>query len=185
MVVSLALVGAVGVGSTMAYLTSSDSKTNTFTVGKVNISLAEDNWDADSADHILVPNKPLDKDPTVTVAADSEESYVFVKVAASDAKLYSKLNYDINSNWTLYGSGTNFNVYKYNSTVEKSSTNTELPALFTTATIDKDATSSDLTEINNGDKKVTVSAFAIQANYLASGDLDAALTNEFGSFTKE
>ena len=87
---------------TMAFLTSTDTVTNTFTVGKVNITLDEalvndagqpiDN-DTDknvvildkaprvkTNDYKLIPGHTYTKDPTIHVTADSEDSWIFVKV---------------------------------------------------------------------------------------------------------
>lgn len=77
--------------STMAYLTSNDSVTNTFTVGKVAITLDEAKANPDgtlvpNADRVqansykLLPGHSYAKDPTVHVAADSENCYLYVKV---------------------------------------------------------------------------------------------------------
>ena len=70
---------------TLAYLTDDDAVTNTFTVGKGDIKLdeadvdnsteGEDDRDQANKYHLL-PGHEYDKDPTVTVLADSEESYV-------------------------------------------------------------------------------------------------------------
>lgn len=75
---------------TMAYLTSTDEVTNTFTVGKVTITLDEAPVDGNgkvvSGDRVkkneykLLPGHEYDKDPTVHVAANSEACYLFVKV---------------------------------------------------------------------------------------------------------
>lgn len=83
---------------TMAYLTSTDSVTNTFTVGKVAITLDEakvntDGTPAANAERVkqntykLIPGHSYTKDPTVHVAADSEDSYIFVKVENGIAAL--------------------------------------------------------------------------------------------------
>lgn len=75
---------------TMAYLTSTDEVVNTFTVGNVAITLDEtdvDNStpgenDRDQAnEYKLMPGKEYVKDPIVHVDADSEDCYLFVKVA--------------------------------------------------------------------------------------------------------
>lgn len=73
---------------TMAYLTSQDSVTNTFTVGSIAITLDETdvddstpNAERDKANaYHLLPGHSYVKDPTVHVAAGSENSFVFVKV---------------------------------------------------------------------------------------------------------
>ena len=81
------LVGA-SVAGTVAYLTSQDSVTNTFTVGKVQITLDEAAVDTDgnyvtnhdnrvkTNDYHLMPGHTYTKDPTVTVKQPSDSSYV-------------------------------------------------------------------------------------------------------------
>lgn len=87
--VSLLLVLALSVGGTIAWLTDSDSVTNTFTIGNVNITLTETDTalDTDQNDktntYKFVPGKELAKDPKVTVTANSEKCYVFVKFKES------------------------------------------------------------------------------------------------------
>ncbi|OUQ23022.1 hypothetical protein B5E80_11185 [Flavonifractor sp. An135] len=71
-------------GMTLAYFTDSAEKENTFTVGKVDIELTEPNWDADLNNKDLIPGKTIPKDPTITVASDSETAYTFMKVQLSE-----------------------------------------------------------------------------------------------------
>ena len=87
---------------TLAYLTDKDSDVNTFTVGKVDILLDEldvDN-DEDKSDittgtvgngqrdkaneYHLIPGQTYTKDPTVTVKADSESSYIYMIVTVEN-----------------------------------------------------------------------------------------------------
>lgn len=90
------LLVAASVLGTMAYLTSSAEVKNTFTVGKVEIKLDEAKVNADGipvegADRVtansykLMPGNTYTKDPTVTVKAGSEESYVRMKVTFNNA----------------------------------------------------------------------------------------------------
>jgi len=84
------LLVAGSIMGTLAYLTSTASVTNTFTVGNVSITLTESPVDANgkktTGDRVyannyhLVPGTTYDKDPLITVAANSEASYIFVKV---------------------------------------------------------------------------------------------------------
>lgn len=79
---SLAAVAVVS--SSLAYFTDTESKTNKFTVGNVDIILTEDKWDAEAnSNKDLIPGKTLAKDPTITVDADSETAYTFMKVELS------------------------------------------------------------------------------------------------------
>lgn len=76
---------------TMAFLTSKDQVNNTFTVGKVAITLDEAKVTdmgapVAKADRVkantykLIPGHNYTKDPTIHVAADSEDSWIFIKV---------------------------------------------------------------------------------------------------------
>lgn len=88
--VAVLLVGASVMG-TLAYLTSTASVENTFSVGSVTITLDEAKVDnngkaitpeerVSSNNYKLMPGHEYDKDPTVHVAAGSENCYIFVKV---------------------------------------------------------------------------------------------------------
>lgn len=76
---------------TMAFLTSKDKVNNTFTVGKVAITLDEAKVTdmgapVAGADRVkantykLIPGHNYTKDPTIHVAAGSEDSWIFIKV---------------------------------------------------------------------------------------------------------
>ena len=86
-IVSIALAAALAataiVGSSLAYFTDTEEKTNTFTVGNVDITLTEPNWGANISKD-LIPGKTIPKDPTITVEADSETAYTFMKVEVSE-----------------------------------------------------------------------------------------------------
>lgn len=92
------LVAVASVMGTVAYLTDTDSALNTFTVGKVDIKVDESKVDIagkpqfdengdiirtektetekNGNDYHLIPGLTYTKDPTLTVEAGSEESYV-------------------------------------------------------------------------------------------------------------
>lgn len=91
------LLVAASVLGTMAYLTSTAKVENTFTIGKVEIKLDEAKVTADGIpvegaarvtanSYKLMPGTTYTKDPTVTVKAGSEESYVRMKVTFNNAK---------------------------------------------------------------------------------------------------
>ena len=88
---TVAVIVATTVFSTVAYLTATASVTNTFTVGKVLLTLTEAAVDTNgkkvttgervhSNNYHLVPNKTYDKDPVITIDASSELSYMFIVV---------------------------------------------------------------------------------------------------------
>lgn len=80
---SLGLVGAVAVGSSLAYFTDKDEAQNTFTMGHVDIELEEPKWDLEHPDGAItnvVPNQVITKDPTITLAEGSESAYIRANV---------------------------------------------------------------------------------------------------------
>ena len=86
-VLAIVLVVALSVAGTYAYLTDKTGPVvNTFTVGNVDIDLTE-TWNTDTNNDNepdawkmqLIPGTSAVKDPTVTVKANSEKCYLFVK----------------------------------------------------------------------------------------------------------
>lgn len=103
-VVMLALVLALGcaVGGTIAWLTAQTGKvTNTFTYGNINIDLTETVPENRQAK--IIPGQDIPKDPKVTVKANSETCYLFVKVEATGDFANGKVAYSVDTtegNWT-------------------------------------------------------------------------------------
>lgn len=102
LIIALALTAVTG--ATLAYFTDTHAQTNTFTAGKVDISLDEAIVEPDGKGNLvavtpeedgdevkptrtedeqtyhLFPAMTVTKDPTITVAADSENSYIAAKI---------------------------------------------------------------------------------------------------------
>lgn len=99
---ALCLALALGIGGTMAYLTATTgSVVNTFTIGNVGLTLEENKGTVVDGKHQfkMVPGNTIDKDPTVTVTAGSEDCWLFVKlVKANDFDTY--LTYAMADGWT-------------------------------------------------------------------------------------
>ena len=96
MALALVLVFAVAVGGVVAWLTDkTDPVTNTFTVGDINITLDE----SKNLDLKMVPGNTITKDPTVTVKANSEACWLFVKVEKS-ANFDDFMTYEMAAGWT-------------------------------------------------------------------------------------
>lgn len=134
---ALVLLLVVAVGGTIAYFTDTDTKTNTFTIGNVDISLTEDGWDAladannndipDVAEDMM-PGESVTKDPTINNLSTKNPAYVFAKVevpcttivapATTSEELFT---YTTNAGWTELSSaavactsgGTATHVYYY------------------------------------------------------------------------
>jgi predicted ribosomally synthesized peptide with SipW-like signal peptide len=129
------------VGSTMAYLTDIDSKTNVFTFGNVNIELTEPHWVA--ADGLnIIPGQVLPKDPKITNTG-STNAYVVMQVDFPCVNNKLVFTYTVNSGWTTYETptcsevGTAQGIYYYgNSTTMTSlAPNASTPTLFDSVTI--------------------------------------------------
>lgn len=101
LLLALVLVFGAAVGGTIAYLTDTTGPVeNTFTVGNIDISLAET-----ATNFKMVPGCDIAKDPKVTVTANSEACWLFVKIEKS-TNLDSFISYTVADGWTQ-GDGTN------------------------------------------------------------------------------
>ena len=82
---ALSMLAILAVGATIAYFTDKDDATNTFTVGKVDITLTEPNWAASGSQDApeVYPGEPLAKDPTVKNIG-ANPCFVRVKVTGLD-----------------------------------------------------------------------------------------------------
>ena len=88
------LLVAVSVLETMAYLTSKTQViTNTFTVGDINIELTETKPESKQAK--IIPGVDIEKDPKVTVKANSEACWLFVKVEQTGTFVTDKVTYSV------------------------------------------------------------------------------------------
>lgn len=128
------------VGGTLAWLTDkTNTVTNTFTIGDINIELTEEGAENGTQNYDFVPGDTLDKEPKVTVEANSEPCYVFVKVIEKnnsctvDGKTVDSLidwNID-NAVWTKYEvDGVPANTYFYYRVIdEKLAADTDLNVL--------------------------------------------------------
>lgn len=92
--VALVAVFGMAVGGTIAWLTDqTESITNTFTVGNINIELEET-----VREFKMVPGVTIAKDPKITVVSGSEACYLFVKVEKS-ANLDKFITYTMAAGW--------------------------------------------------------------------------------------
>lgn len=157
---SLALIAILAVGGTLAYFIDSDEKTNTFTVGNVDITLTEPNWDASGSVDApeVYPGEKLAKDPTVTNIGKNP-CFVRVKVTgweclapAGEIKYRTDYVLDkLGDNWVEHTDG-----YFYYTKVL--AVNEKTDALF-----DQIVIPTDLTNGYTGSYSLVVSAEAVQA----------------------
>ena len=96
-VLALVLVLGCALGGTVAWLVAkSDPVVNTFTYGDINIALTE----TTGKDYKILPGVDIAKDPKVTVKADSEACWLFVKVEEVGTFVADKVTYAVADGWT-------------------------------------------------------------------------------------
>jgi len=186
----LLLLLLVTVGGTVAWLTATNTKTNTFTVGQFNVPekmpngttdntegfLVEPSWDTTAA-HKLLPGVTFAKDPMVGLGEGSEPAVVYIQV---DNDLTNKVYFTLNNGWTAVSGCTTAaatgapansytsGLFKYSSILEPAASgDTYTNALFSNVVVASDAQNSDIT-VQSGDPEITVKSFIHQA-YDASG----------------
>ena len=203
MALSLVLVAVMSIGGTLAYLTAQDEVTNTFTVGNVALKLDEAKVDPDTGKEItgddaervkaneykIYPAAVLDKDPTVTVLADSEPCYVRMLVTVNNLSALDAIFAPTGASLRTIFTGTNANweyagetekddtityEFRYKNIVPAAETDTELPALFTQVVIPDEITGAQLQTLENFE--INVVAHAIQAAGFG-GNVDTAWTS--------
>lgn len=136
---AVALIGAIGVGSTLAYLSDkTGTVTNTFTVG--NVTFDDDNdlgsglresavvrdkeskayvdndgdnkWTVISNEYKnLVAGETVYKDPTVIMGADSEDAWVFAKITNTDNAAFAEIAWS--ADWVKVDSLSDENAVVY------------------------------------------------------------------------
>ena len=104
--VALVLVLGIVVGGTVAWLVAKSTPVvNTFTYGDINIDLEEtdtqkdDDQDSNTNEYEMLPGANIDKDPKVTVEANSVNNWLFVKLEKS-ANFDDFMTYEIAEGWT-------------------------------------------------------------------------------------
>lgn len=157
-VLAIVLVVALSVAGTYAYLTDKTGPVeNTFTVGNVDIKLAETTGDS----YKMVPGTTIKKDPKVTVEANSEACWLFVKVEKS-ANFDDFMTCDMANGWTAL---PNVDGVFYR-TVEASGTDQVFPVLANdTVSVKSDVTKDMMDAIENGtaaNPTLTFTAYACQ-----------------------
>ena len=162
LLLALVLVFGAAIGGTIAYLMDTTAKIdNVFTVGKVDIDLTET-----EREYKMTPGQPLDKDPTVTVKANSEACWVFVKVEKTNNP-DTYLDYEIDEAWTPL---TDVEGVYY---IEQAATTAEVPYAVlagNTVTVKEGVTNAMMDTANENPPKLSFTAYAIQK----AGFADAA-----------
>lgn len=178
----------VTVGGTIAWLTATSGEVvNTFTPSDVDITLSE----SENLDLEMVPGKEITKDPKVTVAATSEDCYVFVKVVSANnyEEFFGSLTAEtFGSNWKVLSNSNGTAVIYYstaetavptsvsaNAKLEKIIADNKLTVLSTVTKEDMAALYDEDGNVKSDDElpNLTFTAYAIQSAHLPTN-----LTNE-------
>lgn len=181
LLLALVLVFGAAVGGTIAYLTdTTDPVTNTFTVGEVDITLDEakvneygvvdQNADRVKANNYkLIPGHTYAKDPTIHVAAGSEDCWLFAKI---DNGLGTAATLTMVEGWIEID--TTNHVWAYNTKVSAGADVT----VFSQFTFSNEITATQLTSYNG--KTIVVTACAVQADGFANANAAYAAA-DFGA----
>lgn len=176
MAVALATIIAVMAvaGASLAWLKdTTDPVINTFTEGKVYIKLFEHDYLPDTntldmtkeveanADYKMVPGDVLPKDPTVTVLAESEACWLFVKIVET-ANVETFLEYGIADGWTPH---TEEGVYYRK--VEYSTADQSFKILANDKVTVNENVTMEMMEANSYNPTITFTAYAIQSASIA------------------
>ena len=154
----LALVLVIGcvAGGTVAWLVAkTDTVTNTFTYGNINIDLTE----TTGTSYKIIPGTDIEKDPKVTVAAGSEACWLFVKVEESGTFVADKVTYAIADGWKAL-EGENGVYYRQVGSVTE---NTAFSVLEGDKITVKDTlTKGDIKDIAATNPTLKITAYAVQ-----------------------
>lgn len=164
LLVALVLVIGCVIGGTLAWLTAkTDPVVNTFTYGDINIELTETKPENQQAK--IIPGVDIEKDPKVTVKANSEACWLFVKIdeeswpdfKESDGTTL-KVRYEVAEGWTALAGQKGV----YYRAVDAVTTDTD----FSVLKDNKVTVSENLTKENIKDitihPKLTFTAYAVQ-----------------------
>lgn len=168
---ALVLVVAVAsVGGTIAWLTATtEPVVNTFTYGNINIDLTETKPVNRQAK--IIPGVDIEKDPKVTVKANSEACWLFVKVEEAGMFVTDKVTYEVdttaNTGWTkLTGVDGVTNVWYRE--VDAVTADTSFYVLKgNKVTVSEDLTKNDIKDITTK-PTLTFTAYAVQKDNVDS-----------------
>lgn len=202
------LLVAASVLGTMAYLTSQDAVTNTFSVGSVAITMDESDVDnstegendRDKANNYkLLPGHQYTKDPIIHVASTSENCYLFVIVKNEIAAIESDAAGDktvaaqiVENGWNEVGTTADGTLYVYGAVTDPTAVaGGANKTVFTTFKIDGDkvVNVSDGKTVPEGKfdlsgyagKTIIVTAYAVQVDGFEDAAAAAIWNTAFGT----
>ena len=160
-VTALLLVLCFAIGGTLAWLVDkSDAVVNTFTYGDINIDLSETTGN----EYKMIPGNDITKDPKVTVEANSEACWLFVKVEKSATYDSYLADYTIADGWTALDGVDGVYYREVNADTAKAGTSYQVLKGDTVTVLDS-VKKSDMEAIKNGtvdEPTLTFTAYAVQ-----------------------
>lgn len=156
------MIGCV-IGGTMAWLVSNpDSVVNTFTYGDINITLTE----TTGTSYKILPGNDIPKDPKVTVKANSEDCWLFVKVDESNWPTFKeadgttlKVKYQLVDGWTPLENVSGV----YYREVDAVTVDTDYAVLADNKiTVSQNLTKAEVDEVKTTNPTLTFTAYAVQ-----------------------
>ncbi len=190
-IITIATAGFLALGlivaGTLAYLTATaDPVTNTFTVGNIAIDLEEPSYDEPDGGTKLYPGATVDKDPTVTVKAGSEKSYVYMLMdnqfnAPQPNGIPDAITFNFHANWVPVQTDGTKTLYRYYQPVDASASAVDivLTPLFTNLYVNSTLVTSDNIDLLDG-KTIEIKAYAHQFDTVNEDTADAAARAFFG-----
>jgi len=156
LIVAAVLLITISAGVTVALLvSSSNTVVNTFTIGGVEISLKETTGDK----YIMTPGVEVPKDPTITVLANSEDCWLFVKLEKEN-DFDTFCTYEIADGWKAFdGDATVF--YRL---VRKSHTDQAFMVLKNNRISVKDSLTEEQLDLVKDNPKLNFIAYAVQSD---------------------
>lgn len=176
-ILALSLAAVLGLGGTLAYMSSTtNDKQNIFTVGAaISGELREPTWDGDNftnednqvvvdTDNLgkdkaveFVPNRVINKDPAVANTSEGTEAYIGVTIAYTGATSKADLETFATVNWntTDWDFNEDYTYAVYKNPVAAGAKTTPL---FTTVTINEDATSATMKNFD-----ITLKGYLVQS----------------------
>lgn len=164
MVLALVLV----VGGVIAYFTDTDSATNEFTLGNVEIELQEPSWVAANAEDIM-PGDTVAKDPQIENTG-SADAYMFLKITEPCYSNSPIFDFTVNTGWEAVGTArtcsgaTATTVYSYSTsgTMTTVAANATTAKLFNNVTLKSTLDETAVSSFTNG-ADIQVDAYGIQS----------------------
>ena len=195
-IMAIAMVATLAIGATVAYMTDSEEKVNTFTVGDLDITLSEPSWEDTTDGKDMIPGYKTEKDPTVLGVDGDSYMRMTVEFVSTDGnemtadrveKIMETIKYEdtvgVNTSDFVYDTTRSTDTKHYYNYNGKFVEGTEV-TLFDVVEIPTTWNQNDLAKL--GTYKLVIRAEAIQAySFDSAEDAFTALDSEIVAGTAQ